>query len=77
MLSYNDAKTLLLKGDYSCADFFKENGYILEYGYSQIFKGRLIVAKHEFKKLENDLRADWAIKLINLIEKRIDKIMIS
>ncbi len=74
MLSYEDAKNSLLNGDSSYADFFKENGYTLEYGYCQIFKGRLIVAKHELKKLENDLRADWALKLINLIEKRTDKL---
>ena len=37
--SYQDAKNKLLSGDFSVGSFFKENGYVLEYGYSRLLSG--------------------------------------
>lgn len=74
MLSYNEALTLLLNGDGSCAEYFKDKNCMLEYGYSLICTRKLGEAKQIFKQIEDDIRADWAIKLINLIENKIDKL---
>lgn len=74
MLSYIEAKRLLTEGQYDkCIDYFKENRCILEYAYCEIMMNRLLVAKHELKKIaENDIRADWALKLVAIIQKRVN-----
>ena len=67
---YLQAKSIFLAGDFdSTADFFINNGFILEYGYSKLLTGDTDLAKKEFSKIsEQDLRADWAKKLIQFIE---------
>ena len=67
--SYQDAKKLFLLGDYFVEDYFQQNDYLLEYGYCKLLKGEVGEAKPVFKELSrNDLRANWAGKLINFIE---------
>ena len=71
MLLYEDARDLLLNGDCTCADFFKKNGYALEYGYSQILQGNLEIAEQELLTIKEDVRANWAIKLLRIIEQKV------
>jgi len=67
--SYQDAKNLFLSGDYSVENYFQQNGYLLEYGYCKLLKGEVSNAKPVFKELaRNDMRANWAGKVINFIE---------
>ncbi len=70
--SYNKAKSFFLSGDYSVETFFKQNNYNLEYAYCKLLKGDLQKAELEFKKIENqDLRANWATKIIQFINNNI------
>lgn len=67
--AYQEAKNKFLSGDLSVEDYFKQNGYILEYGYCKLLAGDYTRAKTIFKTISNqDLRADWANKLIQFIE---------
>lgn len=62
--NYNDAKKQLESGIIKdCINYFKENDYILEYGYSLILSGQLAEAEHVLRK-NDSIRADWAVKLI-------------
>lgn len=75
LLFYNSAKNNLLSGDFSDTVFFKENDCFLEFAYSLLLSGDISGAKDEFKKLsEFDFRANWAVKLIGIIEKKIRNI---
>lgn len=71
--SYIEAKEKFLSGDYqSTQDFFKENGFIVEYGYCKLFSGDCNDAKMIFSKASDfDFRANWAKKLIQFIEGRV------
>lgn len=70
--SYQDAKDKFLSGDYSCESFFEENNFTLELGYCKLLSGNLDEAKKIFDTLkESDFRADWAIKLIQFIERYV------
>lgn len=68
--SYSEAKNKFLSGDFSSAEeFFNENGFILEYAYCKFLAGDSSSAKTIFKSIVNqDLRADWAVKLIQFVE---------
>lgn len=66
---YNQAKNSILSGDCSVSDYFKQNNFILEYAYCQLYSGDLKTAKAEFEKVaSSDFRADWGLKLIQFIE---------
>lgn len=67
--SYIEAKNKFLSCDYSSAEkFFNENSYALELGYCKLLAGDVQSAKIIFKSLSNeDLRANWAEKLIQFI----------
>lgn len=66
--SYQEAKTKLISGDILVGDFFKQNGLMLEYGYSRLLAGEVELANSIFLKLASqDLRADWGVKLIQFI----------
>lgn len=68
LTSYNDAKTKLIEGDYSVGNYFIQNNFVLESGYCKLLSGALEAALSEFKKIsEIDFRANWAVKLIQLI----------
>lgn len=67
--SYQEAKENFLSGDYSASEFFLQNGFTLEYAYCKLLSGDTQGAKVEFLKIsKNDLRADWAAKLIQFID---------
>lgn len=67
--SYLEAKSKFLSGDLSVEDFFKQENFLLEYGYCKLLAGDIQNAKVIFSKIaNNDFRADWAIKLIQFIE---------
>lgn len=73
--SYNEAKIKLLSGDYSGIDFFKQNGLMLEYGYCLLFSGDYENADIVFKNIAGqDLRADWATKLIQFIKGYVTQV---
>lgn len=66
--SYQEAKDRFLSGDVSVKDFFKQNGFMLEYGYCLLLCGDSSGAKEIFSKLaKQDFRADWANKLIQFV----------
>lgn len=68
-MEYIEAKTRLEKGHpEGCIDFFKENNYPLEYGYSLVLSGELDNAVNVFTSVDS-LRADWMLKLIPIIKK--------
>lgn len=70
--SYQDAKNKILSGDYSVAEFFRQNNSFLEYAYCKLFSGDIKTAEIEFEKMEKyDFRADWAKKLIQFITNNI------
>jgi len=63
-MNYNTAKKNLELGIVSDnLEFFKNNGYNLEYGYSLILSGELSEAERVLRQIDS-LRADWAVKLI-------------
>jgi len=68
--SYQEAKNSFLSGDFGFAEsFFKQNGFLLEFGYCKLMSGDLQSAKTIFKELRSqDLRANWGEKLIQFIE---------
>jgi len=68
--SYLEAKNRFLIGDFVGAEiFFKQNNFILEYGYCKFFSGDFASAKVIFRTIaSSDLRADWAEKLIQFVE---------
>lgn len=68
--SYKEAKESFLSNDFASSEtFFKENNFMLEYGYCKLLSGKADDAKLIFKGLADiDLRADWAEKLIQFIE---------
>ncbi|MCQ2789939.1 MAG: hypothetical protein MJ229_06140 [bacterium] len=71
-LDYLTAKKEFLNGNYQVEKFFKSNNFTLEYAYCQFFKGDLSNAIKEFQKIsDTDIRADWAIKLIDIINHNI------
>lgn len=74
--SYKDAKTKFLSGDFaSVENFFKQNGFILEYGYCKLLSGSHFEAKSIFNSIyEQDLRAKWATGLIQFIEGYVQKV---
>ena len=71
-MDYYKAKELLVNGCPSeCMDFFKNNGYLLEYGYSLLLSRNLNKAVSVFNNV-NSNRADWAKKIISIINDSID-----
>lgn len=67
--SYQDAKNKFLSGDFSDEKFFFQNDFLLEFGYCRLLDGDVKMAKEAFGKVaSNDVRADWAKKLIQFIE---------
>lgn len=73
MVDYNEAKDKFLSGDVALVEqYFEENNYLLEWGYCKFLSGDLENAKIIFKHLkEQDLRADWAEKLIQFVEGHV------
>lgn len=75
MGSYEAAKNKLLNCDFSDEDFFLQNDFLLEYGYCKLLKGDVDSAEPAFKSLkDNDLRADWAFKLLQFIKENISTV---
>ena len=50
-----------------CIDFFKKNGYDLEYAYCLLLLGKLKEAK-TVAETKNSVRNDWLLKLINICQ---------
>lgn len=70
--SYNEAKKGFLSGDLSSEDFFKQNNYLLEYGYCRLLSGDVKSASNAFAQIaDKDFRADWAEKLTKFIRGKI------
>lgn len=70
--SYNEAKKGFLSGDLSSEDFFKQNNYLLEYGYCRLLSGDVKSASNAFAQIaDKDFRADWADKLTKFIRGKI------
>lgn len=69
-LTYEEAKTQLLNLNFKkCENFFKKNQYLLEWGYCNLLKGNIEVAKNIFSTIANhNPRAHWALRLIQFIE---------
>ena len=71
-MNYNLAKQELLSGTTkNCTDFFKENNYLLEYGYSLILQGRLKEAESVMRSLDS-LRAKWALSLTQFMQGYVE-----
>lgn len=71
-ISYNEAKNHLISGNYSVENYFIQNNFILEYGYCQFMSGDISAASNAFSKiLDIDFRANWANKLIQIINNSI------
>src|SRR5574344_209614 len=69
---YKDAKNKLINGDYSVESFFKQNNFVLEYGYSKLLQGDIKSAEDEFFKMkEFDTRAYWGCVLVQLIRNSV------
>ncbi len=74
-LDYLTARKELLNGNYQVENFFKNNNFILEYAYCNFFQGNLPQALAEFQKIaDSDIRADWAIKLIDIINHSVKRL---
>lgn len=72
--SYKDAKVKLLSGDFSVESFFHQNNYALEYGYCCLLSGYVDMARVAFEKIADcDMRADWALKLIQFIKRYVSE----
>lgn len=71
--SYQEAKNKFLSYDVASAEeFFELNHFRLESGYCKLLSGKLEDALAIFKSLsDEDLRANWAVKLIGFINGRI------
>ena len=50
-----------------CTDYFRNNGYMLEYAYSLLLSGRQDESAEIFGTILS-VRADWALKLIKIIQ---------
>ena len=70
IINYELAKQDLLNLNIkNCEKFFKNNNYILEFGYCELLKGNLGNAKRIFAKISNhNLRAHWALRMIQFID---------
>lgn len=72
MIDYKTAKKDLESGIISDnINFFKDNQYNLEYGYSLILSGQLQEAEKVLRKIES-LRADWAVKFIPFMKGYVE-----
>ncbi len=73
MQEYLDAKKTFLNGDFSSVlEFFTEHDFLLEEAYCELFLGNFDKAIISFTKLkEIDIRADWALKIIQFIKNEI------
>ena len=70
--SYKLAKDKLISGDYSVENYFKQNNFILEYGYCKLLQGEISEAENILQELKDiDFRAGWAVKLIGIIYNEI------
>src|SRR5574344_1946533 len=74
--NYQMAKTEFLSGNFvSSKDFFIQNGYILESGYCELLSQNLDEAVSVFNKIRfSDLRADWALKIIQFIKNEVEEV---
>ncbi len=72
-MDYFEAKECLVNLELDkCEDFFKENNYQLEYGYCELLRGNVNVARKIFTPIrEIDLRADWAYLFIQFMNNYI------
>ncbi len=70
VLEYKNAKEKLLTNpDKDCQRFFVNKGYILENAYYFLINENLEEAKKNFQLIkEQDIRANWALFMISLIE---------
>lgn len=72
--NYEEAKNKLLTFalDDECQSFFEKNGYYLELGYSQIFRGDLKGADKTFSLIMNSSsRAHWAKTMTEIISNKL------
>lgn len=71
--NYNKAKDeLLANSNLDCQQFFVKNGYILESGYCELLNDNLENAKKLFLLIKaQDIRANWALFMISLIENNV------
>ena len=74
-MDYEKAKQYLTQIRISeCLPYFKSNGMLLEEGYCELLEDRLDDAKITFDIIkERDLRADWAILLIQFMKNYIQE----
>ena len=67
-MNYTEALKFLENGDAkSCINYFYDNNYELEYGYTLALLGKLREAKLVFQSIDS-LRASWMIKLIPILQ---------
>ena len=72
MINYDLAKKELEAGKTKdCEDFFKSNGYNLEYGYCLLLDGNLSNAEIVLRQVDS-IRADWAVKLIPFMQGYVE-----
>jgi len=71
--TYESAKQKLLELDFEhCKQYFKENNFRLELGYSELLQGNLENAKKLFMPISNNNpRAHWALRMIQFIERYV------
>lgn len=68
-ISYSEAKSKILNGDFSVENFLKQEDHLLEYGYCLLLKGKCEEAAKIFGKIARiDFRADWGVKIIQFIQ---------
>ena len=73
-MNYNEALQYLEQGEISaCKDYFRDNGYKLEYGYTLMLSDNHDEAEKIFNMISS-LRADWALKLIPIMQGYLDNI---
>lgn len=72
-MDYQLAKEYLTNAQIDkCEDFFRENNYILEYGYCELLKGNVNEARKILTPIrDKDLRADWAYLLVQFMNNYI------
>lgn len=75
ILNYKTAKEKLLASDFDgCLSFFKNNGYIVEAAYCELFSDNLDEAFELFSSWsEFNARAEWGVFLCKLIKGYSDK----
>lgn len=67
-MNYSEALKFLENGNpKACIDYFYNNNYELEYGYTLVLLGKLREAKLVFQSVDS-LRANWMIKLIPILQ---------